>query len=329
MLVIVSLASAQVELKVTREPVCGGSISPMQCGQFVEYLCTLVPGMWAEKLDDTGFEGLSPYKYSYLKETDFREKAWYPCGAVNRGTFELDKENKVGGDSAERIVVGEGPPASVGVAQDGIWARGGEGMRFSVWLRAAGGAGKVRVKLAREGKTFCETEFEAGAEWKKFSTSFSPSEEVADGTLSIEFRGPGTIWIDNASLMPVETIGGWRVDVVKALRELKPAVIRFGGNAVEGGELGDLKWMELIGDVDHRRPFRAWGGLQPTGAGIEEFVQLCRAVGAEPLICVRFSGRTPKDGADEVAEWAGAGHTPMGALRAKSGHAEPYGVKLW
>ena len=34
---------AQVELKVTREPVCGGEINPMQCGQFVGILCTLVP----------------------------------------------------------------------------------------------------------------------------------------------------------------------------------------------------------------------------------------------------------------------------------------------
>ena len=78
----------------------------------------------------------------------------------------MDKETKVGGDSSERIVVGDGPPAVVGIAQDGIWARAGEGMRFSVWLRAAGGSGKVWVKLARDEKTFAGCEFKAGAEWR-------------------------------------------------------------------------------------------------------------------------------------------------------------------
>ena len=51
---------------------------------------------------------------------------------------------------------------------------------------------------------------------------------------------------------------------------------------------------DTIGDPDHRRPFRARGGLQPTGPGLEEFVQFCRMVDAEPLICVRFSRRDPK-----------------------------------
>lgn len=75
-----------VPLRVTREPLNPGRISGLQYGQFIEYLCDSVPAMWAEKLHDTGFEGLSPYKVHYLKETDFREKPWYPSGATNRAT---------------------------------------------------------------------------------------------------------------------------------------------------------------------------------------------------------------------------------------------------
>ncbi len=60
--------------RITREPLCAGQISPLQYGQFVEYLCDLVPAMWAEKLYDGSFEGLSPYKFVFLKETDFKEK---------------------------------------------------------------------------------------------------------------------------------------------------------------------------------------------------------------------------------------------------------------
>src|SRR5262249_40856884 len=61
---------ASAPLKVTRDFLRPGTINPMQYGQFVEYLCDLVPGMWAEKLCDGSFEGLTPYKFAYLRETD-------------------------------------------------------------------------------------------------------------------------------------------------------------------------------------------------------------------------------------------------------------------
>src|SRR5262245_52925111 len=92
--------------------------------------------------------------------------------------------------------------------------------------------------------------------------------------------------------MPEANVGGWRADVVAAVRALMPAIIRCVGSALEAPGYGDFDWRSTIGDPDHRRPFRAWGGLQPTGAGLEEFVQFCRDVDAEPLICVRFAGRT-------------------------------------
>src|SRR5207248_1490778 len=132
-------------------------------------------------------------------------------------------------------------------------------------------------------------------------------------------HGPGTIWLDHVSLMPQKNARGWRYDVFKAVRELHPGVIRFGGSAVEGGELGDLEWKDLISPIEQRKPFRAWGGLQPRAAGLEEIVQFCLTVDAEPLICVRFKNRKPKDAADEVEYFNGLAETPMGALRKKNG----------
>ena len=67
---------------IKRDFLQAGTISPYQYGQFIEYLCNVVPSMWAEKLYDGCFEGLSPYKVVYLKETDFRERPWYPAGAT-------------------------------------------------------------------------------------------------------------------------------------------------------------------------------------------------------------------------------------------------------
>jgi alpha-L-arabinofuranosidase len=62
---------------------------------------------------------------------------------------------------------------------------------------------------------------------------------------------------------------------------------------------------------------------------LEEFVQFCRQVGAEPLMCVRVTKRSPRDAADQVAYFNGAADTAQGKLRAKNGHRQPYGIKYW
>ena len=316
-------------VRITREPLCGGTISPMQYGQFVEYLCDLVPAMWAEKLYDGSFEGLSPYKFVFLKETDFKEKPWYPSGEANRAEVALDTDTKVSGVTSKRITIEGGAPATAGISQTGIFLERGQACNLTIWLRARGMTGPVRLRLHHEAKVYAACEFKPGQEWKKFSARLVPTARDVNATLSIEFRGPGTLWLDNVSLMPLDTVGGWRPDVVAAVRALKPGIIRFGGSAVDAAGYGDFDWKKTIGDPDHRQPFRAWGGLQPTGPGLEEMVQFCRAVGAEPLICVRFNQRAPRDAAEEVEYFNGSVDTPMGALRAKNGHPQPYAVKYW
>ena len=129
--------------------------------------------------------------------------------------------------------------------------------------------------------------------------------------------------------MPEKTVGGWRPDVVAAVRAVKPGIIRFGGSALDDPNLGSFDWRDTLGDPDRRRPFKAWGGLQPAGAGLEEFVQFCHHVGAEPLLCVRVTGKTPQDAADQVEYFNGPADSPLGKLRAKNGHPAPYAVKYW
>jgi dipeptidyl aminopeptidase/acylaminoacyl peptidase/alpha-L-arabinofuranosidase len=320
---------ARTPVKVTRDFLNPGKISSLQYGQFIEYLCDLVPGMWAEKLHDGSFEGLTPYKVVFLKEKDFRAKPWYPCGAVNRAEHSLDARNPVSGAVSRKIAVPAGPRCTVGIAQDGIALDRGKACLFSCWLRQRGLQGPVTVRLHHEGTVHASCELRPAEKWTKYSARLVPSASDTNATLTLEFRGPGTLWIDNASLMPENAVGGWRPDVVEAVRALKPGVIRFGGSALDDPNLGDFEWRDTIGDPDRRKPFRAWGGLQPTGPGLEEIVQFCRLVDAEPLLCVRFRGRSPKDAADEVEYFNGAADTPLGRLRARNGHPRPYAVKYW
>ncbi len=316
-------------LKVTREPLVQGHIHPFQSGQFVEYLCDLVPSMWSEKLSDGSFEGSTPYIFVFLKEKDLKEQPWYPSGAMNRAQYSLDREQKVSGEVSKRIAVEPGAPCTVGLSQDGIYLDHESAVNFKAFFRAEGLHGPVRVKLHHEGKIFASGEFQPTSDWKKYSARLVPSERVLNATLSIEFPGPATLWMDNLSLTPEDSVGGWRRDVVEATRALKPGIIRFGGTALEVKEYGDFEWKDTIGDPDARKPWRGWGGIQPLGAGLEEFVQFCRAAGAEPLMCVRFSQRTPRDAAEQVEYFNGSADTPMGALRARNGHPEPYRIKYW
>jgi alpha-N-arabinofuranosidase len=305
------------------------SISPMQYGQFIEYLCDLVPGMWAEKLDDGGFEGLSPYAFTFLKETDWKGRAWYPIGAVNRSQCVHDEEAPAQGSACMRISVADGAPCTVGIAQDGIAVRRGVGCRFECMMQATDLREPVRVALCDGRGVLAEARFRPNGEWERYAAHLTPVRTHERAVLTIEFRGPGTVRLDAASLMPDDAVGGWRRDVVDALRALRPGIVRFGGSVVDHPGYGDYDWRKTIGPTRSRTPFRAWGGVQPAGAGLEEIVQLIQGVGAEPLLCVRFNGSAPEEAAAQVEYFNGATSTPMGALRARHGHARPYAVRYW
>jgi alpha-N-arabinofuranosidase len=323
-------AADEAPFKVTREFLRPGTISPLQYGQFIEYLCDLVPGMWAEKLYDGSFEGPTPYKFDFRRQVDFREKPWYPSGATNRAEYVPDRTDPVSGAVCQKIAVREGsPPCSVGISQDGIAVARGKAGTFRCYLRQQGVARPVTVRLHREGKTLASAEVSPGSAWRKHSARLIPSDDATNATLSISFHGPGTLWLDNASLMPDDAVDGWRPDVVAAVKALVPGVIRFGGSALDEPGFGEFDWKDTIGDPDKRKPFRAWGGLQMTGPGLEEIVRFCRLVDAEPLLCVRVTGRHPEDAAQQVEYFNGAAETPMGRLRAKNGHPDPYRVKFW
>lgn len=312
-------------IRVRRKFAGDGEISPFQCGQFIEYVYDLVPGMWAERLYDASFEGVVPYKRTFRKETDFREKPWYPVGALNRGEYVLDEQNPFNGKLSQRIGV-RGEPCTLGIAQDGIFLSAGTGYRLSLYLRQKGLRGPVWARLRCGGRMLAEAQFHPGRQWRRFAARLVPQETTTGATFALEFRGPGTLWIDQVSLMPEDAPGGWRADVVGALRELRPGIIRFGGSTTEA-----FDWRNTIGDPDRRVPWvnEPWGGMHPTGAGLAEFVQLCRAVDAEPLICVRVTGKEPAEGAAQVEYFNGGPDTPMGRLRVRNGHPAPYAVGYW
>ena len=99
-----------------------------------------------------------------------------------------------------------------------------------------------------------------------------------------------------------------------------------GGNFVSG-----YNWRDGLGDPDRRPPRKnpAWKGIEHNDFGIDEYLAFCRLLGTEPYITVN-SGLGDVQTAVEELQYANApATTPLGSLRAKYGHAAPYGVRFW
>lgn len=127
--------------------------------------------------------------------------------------------------------------------------------------------------------------------------------------------------------MRSDNVAGWRSDVVQAIREVHPAILRWGGSACDPG---GYRWKQGIGDRDFRRPFpnKVWGRIDSNDVGIDEFCQLCEQTGVEPLLCLSFSDG-PLSAGDLVQYCNGSSNTFWGAKRAANGHPAPYRVKYW
>src|SRR5262249_51988194 len=170
---------------------------------------------------------------------------------ATRAESALDRHEPVSGAVCQKIAVKDGAPCTVGISQDGIALGRSKSCTFRCFLRQEGLAGPVTVSLHREGRVLASAEFSPGAAWKKHSARLGPSADETSATLTVSFRGPGTLWLDNASLMPDDdAVGGWRPDVVAAVKALAPGVIRFGGSALDEPGFGEFDWKDTIGDPD-------------------------------------------------------------------------------
>src|SRR5262245_25382473 len=129
----------------------------------------------------------------------------------------------------------------------------------------------------------------------------------------------------------------WREDVVETTRELAPTMLRWGGIFLDF-----YRWREGVGPRDKRPSMLnlLWGGIESNQVGTGEFVEFCRLVGAEPLICVNFEsdGRKQymkvKDSvrtadAQEAADWVAYCNDPNNRERKAHKDTAPWNVRHW
>jgi alpha-N-arabinofuranosidase len=243
--------------------------------------------------------------------------------------YSLDTENPFNGKRSQKIELHVARArARAGISQDGFYLKKGMGYRLRLHLRGRGNV-PVWASLLGDGARVAGPVSlgRTGESWQGVEAMLRATRDVQNATLNIEFEGPGTLWLDRIYLIDEDAVLGiWRPDVVAALKAMTPGVVRFGGSSLEVFE-----WDQCIGPWDTRVPYTTmpWRGLEPNFVGVEEFVQLCQYVGAAPLVCVRWTGKTPADAAAEVEYFNGGPQTRWGKVRAQNGHPAPYGVKYW
>ena len=315
-------------LKVYSVPLPVGRINPMLYGGFVELLDDLVPGMWAEMLGDRGFEGVLPTStWDYFRgEPNLCDRDW--DGSPDWG---YDADRPFNDRQSCRLTVLPGRPARL--TQSRLAVRKGAAYLFTGYVRGDSPSDElsvsVKTRLPDESWTTLAASRlpHAGPEWRKVSARLVSAGTTDRAVLEFEVRGAGYLWLDKLSLMPEDNIEGWRRDVVEAMKELAPPIVRWGGSTVDPGP---YRWSDAVGDRDLRPSFvnRVWGRRDTNDVGVEEFVRLCRAVGAEPLICLSLGDGVAS--ARRMVEYLdGPADSGEGRKRAANGHPQPYGVKYW
>nr|HET7859057.1 alpha-N-arabinofuranosidase [Caldimonas sp.] len=112
---------------------------------------------------------------------------------------------------------------------------------------------------------------------------------------------------------PSADANGFRADVLALVRELGVTLVRYpGGNFVSG-----YRWEDGVGPRE-RRPRRldlAWLATETNAFGTDEFVDWCRAAGAEPMLAVNL-GTRGGDAARRLVEYCNhPGGTELSDLR--------------
>jgi alpha-N-arabinofuranosidase len=302
-----------------------GLVHPHLFGHFIEHLRDCIyNGLWAEMLQNRKFGGHDTRHYGVLDP-------WLPIGQEHDAFFLHDNRTyyvpgMAGRGQSQRI---EGPRAGAlyGLAQEGLSLQAGRAYQGRIVLRAEGLSGPVEIGLGEPDHLARLVIPTVGPDWQTIPFQLIALQTTSNGRLQVTFRGPGTLWLGAASLMPADALHGWRRDVVDLARRLRPPIIRYpGGNFASG-----YHWLDGVGDRD-RRPVRfdeAWRVFEPNDVGTDEFLTLCRLLGAEPYLCVNMGTGTPEEAAAWVEYCNGAPDSRYGALRAANGHPAPYNVRYW
>lgn len=197
----------------------------------------------------------------------------------------------------------------------------------------------VILKIAltdRDGeKIYAQTEIKvASADWTVYPFEMVSEYDDGHACLKCTVGSHERAALGMLSMMAAGHFRGMRRDVVEDLKSLGVGMLRWPG----GCYAADYRWQDMFLPADERAPLQSHCEIetQPFMYGFDnheidtdDFIALCREIGAEPFITVNLQWDDPQSTAAWVEYCNGSADTPYGRRRAERGHPKPYNVRFW
>ena len=225
-----------------------------------------------------------------------------------------------------------------GFGQHGLFIRKEKTYEFAAVVKSDTALDLTAQLCDRSGKTvFAKTVLPVAkntGEWVRYTALLSPAASSEDADLRITFTADAAVTFGAVSLLPTDHFHGMRRDVIAQMKEMGIKVLRWPG----GNFAGEYSWFDGLLPVDERSPFESYmhfetqphtGGYDFHEINTDDFIALCREIGAEPFLTLNLTWNTAEENAAWVEYCNGDETTEYGKLRAERGHPEPYSVMLW
>jgi alpha-N-arabinofuranosidase len=298
------------------------------------------------------FQGLSAQilrnrKFAGKPAAHFGEAAeWYRIGAGNVyialdpvDAYVRHVQSSSGGDNEINSLVIQNPAAGqrAGIGQKDLPLQKGKEYRVKTVLKGRGPFPfGFTVRIVNAARSPCaEKSFVISEEgWQPYVFTFIMPEDDMNAALEISFTERAEIKTGVVSLLPTNAFHGMRRDVIDLMKEMGISLLRWPG----GNFAGEYNWQDGLLDVDMRAPQLSYqpietqphsGGYDFHEIGTDEFIALCREIGAESYVTINLARNSPEESAQWVEYCNGNSDTEWGRKRAERGFPEPYHVRYW
>ena len=245
----------------------------------------------------------------------------------------MQRSNEIRSQSVQNMIEGQ----VAGIFQKGLFLKKGETYEMRTVTKVSVPLIlKVELTDQNGSKVYASKslELKPSDDWVVSEFEMTPSAVDKDGGVRYTFEKKAEVLFGALSMMPKDNFHGMRSDVVANLKAIGPRIIRWPG----GNFAGEYRWKDGLLPVDQRGPLQAATEIesQPYSYGFDfheidtdDFVALCREVGAEPMITINIAWSEPEESAQWVEYCNGGEDTEYGKIRAERGHKEPYNVHFW
>ena len=321
-------------------------LSPYLFGHNLEHTRACISGgLSAQMLRNRKFAGKPSRNEGCAAE-------WFAIGGKN-ALFILDEDNtyfydapytrhlfsgtmKRKNETQAMVVQGLTENACCGIGQQGLFVRAGRTYELRITARTVHPLPLTVSLTDRSGSRVLaqkEILLDSG-DWQTCGFTLTPDADQEEASLRCFFTGRARVIFGALSMLPEGHFHGMRRDVIECLKEIGVSILRWPG----GNFAGEYRWQDGLLPVDQRAPLQSFmemetqpysQGYDNHEIGTDEFMALCREIGAEPFLTINLAWASPEENAAWVEYCNGGTETVYGRLRAERGYPEPYHVRFW